>query len=152
MASPFAKLLILGVLIFTSCKKENDFLGNYDLKGPIKYVFDGYGRHEEQDGLDTASLSIVKSGKDYQLKGTEIFEYSGTGGFTSGACLKFVKNGTYPIAIELSGTSLTIPHQFPIQGYGMTISGTGTLENKKLTIKYTTYYRGSYKNSTITSY
>jgi len=153
MRSPFLKLSILGILILASCKKENDFLGNYNLKGPIKYVLDGYGRYEEHNGLDTASLSIVKSGRnDYQLQGAEIFEYRGSGAYTGGQCLKFVKSGGYPITIELSGTTLTIPHQFPIQGFGMNISGTGSLENNKLTITYTTHYRSFYKNSTITSY
>lgn len=151
MRYPFLKLLTAGIIIFASCKKENDAIGNYDLKGTIKYVFDGYGRHEEQDGLDTASLSIVKSGNGYQLQGAEIYDYKGHSGFTGSYCLKFFKNGTYPVTIELSGTSLTIPNQFPIQGSGMSISGTGTLVNKKLTITYTTHYRGFYKNSNITS-
>ena len=146
-------LFVLIAFLFQSCKKENDFIGNYDLKGTIKYVLDGYGRYEEHDGLDTASLSITKSGGNaYQLKSAEFHDYRSPSPLVGGYCLKFDKNGTYPINVELSGTTLTIPHQFPIQGSGMSISGTGSIENNKLTIKYTTHYRSFYKHSTITSY
>lgn len=160
MSTNILKLSLLTIFFIGACKKSNSdyrdkFTGNYELKGPVKYVLDGYGRYEEENGgIDTASLSIEKpasaDSNDFILLRGVSFQI-GTGPAFAGAYfLKFVQNGI-PVAAQVNDTSLTIPEQFPYQGSGMSISGTGTISNKKLTIQYKTHYRGLYKYATVTS-
>ncbi|MDB5210004.1 MAG: hypothetical protein JWQ30_831 [Sediminibacterium sp.] len=65
------------------------------------------------------------------------------------ASYSFSGNKGYSIFAELKNGIIIIPTQMPV--YGLVISGSGTLQANKLTLKYTTEYRGNSKNSTFTS-
>jgi len=52
---------------------------------------------------------------------------------------------------KLIDTALTIPKQYPYSGSSQAVSGSGSLVNNKLTLNYTSDYRGYVKKCTLTS-
>jgi hypothetical protein len=115
--------LAISILLITSCKKDTDprdkFVGSYSISET--WTADGGGT-----GTDSYVISITKSGTDAQkiiidnLANT-INEYG----------------SKMNVMAKVSGNSLAIETQsIAIGVYSVTVTGTGSLNDKLLTINY----------------
>ncbi len=152
--------LFIIMQLICGCNKDNqnsDFrlVGTHSFSGPCKYVFDGFAGSQPaaMDSSEMLQLAISrpdsKDSSDYILIPL-VFQHEPLGG-------EYLKMSTVAgddinkVAIKITDTLLTIPGQFLVSGMGITIDGSGSIVNGKITIRYHTLYRAYNKYSTIVS-
>ncbi len=123
IANAFIVFTMLAALMVSSCKKDEDdrvkFVGTYSISET--WTLDGGGT-----GTDNYVISISLSSID---ENQVIIQNLGNTITVFGAQMNVTAN--------VSGNSLTIPTQsISVGDYSLTVSGTGALNDKLLTINY----------------
>jgi hypothetical protein len=140
------------------CKKSSSYspLGTHQFSGTCDFIFTGFVSFPpaaDSNVVDSFTTVITKSSSPDSSSYLLLPVQLQTGPWGEPYLIFATTSESYasPVAIQVTDTLLTIPSQLPISGMGISIDGTGSIVNGKITLSYHSNYRNYNKYSTVVS-